>query len=62
MLAGGGGGHFKTGRFVRWAGGEPGKTIPQNILLTSLCRAMEIEVETFGDAKYGTGELEILRG
>ena len=62
VLAGGGGGHFKTGRFVRWASGEPDKTIPQNILLTSLCRAMELDVETFGDPKYGTGELEILRG
>lgn len=71
------GGYFKTGQFLKPNGWErlngnywgnvarrgedfaPG--VPHNRLLTSLCHAMEVPVETFGDTNYGTGEMPGLK-
>ncbi len=53
--------YFKTGRHLRWAGGQAGTTIPQNQVLTSLINSSGCpQVAHFGDAKYG-GELTTLR-
>lgn len=50
VLAGSAGGHFSTGRYLRF-GGEP-----HNQLLVSICQAMGIDVDTFG-APYVPGPL-----
>jgi hypothetical protein len=69
ILVGSAGGYFRTGRSVRvgsWAG-KPGtywKTgntgVPHNRLLASLCNAMDVAGEGFGDPKYA-GTLPELR-
>jgi hypothetical protein len=61
ILVGSGGGYFRTGRTVRvgsWAG-KPGQYwkagntgVPHNKLLASLCNAVDIPGDTFGDPKY----------
>ena len=61
ILAGSAGGYFKPGRFLPWPSGKPGTDIAQNRILASLCNAMDVPVETFGDKDYG-GELTLLRG
>ncbi len=54
--------YFKTGRFLRWAGGKEGESIPQNRILTALINSSGCpEVDYFGDPQYG-GELARLRG
>ena len=61
IIAGSGGGYFKTGRFLPWPSGTPGQNIPQNRVLASLCNAMDVPVGHFGEVDYG-GELTSLRG
>lgn len=52
--------YFKTGRYLRWAGGGDSK-IPHNQLMTSIINGSGCPpVEFFGDAQYG-GELAHLR-
>jgi hypothetical protein len=55
VLAGSGGGYFKTGRSLALTG------VPNNQLLVSLCNAMGTPVATFGEPRYG-GELVALKG
>lgn len=61
LLAGGGGG-WKTGRFltygdIRTRAPATPAAVPHNNLLVSICRAMGVPVDTFGDAQYCTGPL-----
>lgn len=51
VLAGGAGGRFKTGRYLQYAGDTHGK------LLVSICQAMGVDVQTFGNPTGGTGPL-----
>ncbi len=61
ILGGNHDGYFKTGRFLRWAGGQQGKSVPQNRLLTSLINSSGCPpVEFFGDRQFG-GELTALK-
>jgi len=54
--------YFKTGRYLRWAGGQEGESIPQNQVLAAIINGSGCpQVDSFGDAKYG-GELSALRG
>lgn len=65
VLAGSAGGHFKTGRYLKWGNyqGEAAKKNSDhggrsfNDLLTSLCHAMEIPVASFGDPRFCAGPL-----
>jgi hypothetical protein len=54
VLAGSCGGFFSTGQYVSVA------SQPHNRLLTTLCHAMGLDVDHFGDAAYGTGVMEQL--
>ncbi len=70
-LIGSCGEHFRTGRFLKlggWAalsgnywgdvtrrGGDFASGLPHNRLLVSLCQAMGVDVDTFGDPVYGSG-------
>ena len=47
-----GGGHFTTGRYMNFAGA------PHQKLLVSICQAMGLENQTFGDPTKGTGVLD----
>ena len=67
VLAGGAGGYFNTGRYIKYFddsdedeenAGEPPTDIGHNRLLVSLCNAMGIETEEFGDPRFGTGPLD----
>lgn len=51
LLAGGAGGHLRTGRYVRYADRA------HNDLLVSLCQAMGVDTETFGDPRFCRGAL-----
>ncbi len=51
LLAGSGGGAFKTGRYLNYNGD------PHNNLLLSLCHAMGVDLPTFGNPAYCTGTL-----
>jgi hypothetical protein len=51
VIAGGTGGAFRMGRHVQYAGDD------HNNLLVSLCRAMDVQVDTFGNPAYCTGAL-----
>ncbi len=57
VLAGSGGGYFKTGRFLTF----PGNT-PHNDLLTSIANAMGVDTDRFGNPAYCNGPLAKLRG
>jgi hypothetical protein len=57
LLAGSGGGYFKTGRRLDFQG-----TVPHNNLLVSIQNAMGIPATTFGDPAYCTGPLSGLSG
>lgn len=58
VMAGGCGGYFKTGRYLKYPAGTK-----HNNLLVSLCRAMGLsEQKTFGNPAYCTGELARLTG
>jgi hypothetical protein len=61
IIAGSAGGHFKTGRFLPWPSGTNGRDLPHNRVLASLCHAMDVPVDHFGEREYG-GPLETLRG
>ena len=61
VMAGSCGGYFKTGRYLRYAGGQGTRIVPHNGLLVSLCNAMDVPRETFGDPSLG-GPLASLRG
>lgn len=62
LLGGNHDGYFETGRFLRWAGGQEGTSIPQNRILTSLINSSGCPpVDYFGDPQYG-GELARLQG
>jgi hypothetical protein len=51
VLAGGAGGFFKTGRYLKYGGDH------HNNLLVSLCQAMGAEVSSFGNPAYCSGPL-----
>lgn len=51
VLAGGAGGRFKTGRYLKYQGESHGK------LLVSLCQAMGLDTKTFGNPMVGNGPL-----
>ncbi len=55
VIAGGAGGFFRTGRYLRF------DHAPHQKLLVSVCRAMGLDNPTFGDPSFGTGELAGLR-
>jgi hypothetical protein len=57
ILAGSCGGYFKAGQMIQLTETRA----PVNRVLVSLCNAMGVPSETFGDAEYG-GELAQLRG
>ena len=52
VIAGGGAGALKTGRFLTYPEGTP-----HNRLLVSLCQMFGVQTETFGDPKHGSGAL-----
>ena len=52
VIAGGGGGTWKTGRFIKYPDAPP-----HNNLLVSLCNAFGVETNTFGNPAYCTGPL-----
>ena len=56
VLAGGGNGAFRTGRYLDFKGA------PHQKLMVSLCRAMGLANDSFGKTDYGTGELAGLLG
>ena len=56
LLAGSCGGVFKTGRYLNYKGD------PHNNLLLSLCKAMDVDLSTFGNSAYCTGPLAGLTG
>jgi hypothetical protein len=62
VLAGGAGGAIRTGRFLQYgtAVGQPAP--PHNNLLVSICRALDVDVMTFGNPAYCTGPLAGLLG
>lgn len=51
VLAGNAGGRFTTGRYLRYNGE------PHNQLLVSICQAMGLSTQTFGNPSYGSGAL-----
>lgn len=51
LLAGSAGGYFRTGRYMQYANKS------HNDLLLSLCHAMGVEDETFGDPSFCSGPL-----
>lgn len=51
----GGAGYFRTGRYLKYRGA------PHQQLLTSICQAMGLPTETFGDRNRGSGPLAGLR-
>ncbi len=54
--------YFKTGRYLRWAGGQQGKPTPHNQVLAAMINGSGCPpIDFFGDAQYG-GELSALRG
>jgi hypothetical protein len=65
VLAGGAGGYFRTGRYLRFgnfpADGiknrEPHGGRTMNDVLISLCHAMDVNVSTFGNPAYCTGPI-----
>jgi hypothetical protein len=57
LLAGSGGGYFKTGRHLNFAG-----DIPHNNLLVSIMNAMGLPATTFGDPEFCSGPLVELIG
>lgn len=59
VLAGRCGGALTTGRFLRYgeAVGQPAP--PHNDLLTAICRAMDVAVDSFGNPAYCTGALPL---
>lgn len=52
VLAGSAAGRFSTGRYLHLDG------VPHNHLLVSICQAMGLDTETFGDERVGSGPLE----
>jgi hypothetical protein len=66
LLAGKGGGYFKTGQLIRlggWASApadgywKAGGHVSQNGILTSIVRAFGLPMESFGPPELGTSEL-----
>lgn len=61
ILGGNYDGYFKTGRFLRWASGRQGESLPHNQVLAAMINGSGCpQIEFFGDAQYG-GELTSLR-
>jgi hypothetical protein len=56
VLAGGAGGYFKTGRYLKYDGD------PHSNLLVSVCNAMGLPDTTFGNPAYCSGALPRLTG
>ena len=50
IIAGSGGGYFRTGRYLKQSGGNK----PLNQVLVSIAHAMDVPVSNFGPAKYGS--------
>lgn len=55
VMAGSAGGYFRTGRFLRYNNDS------HSNLLVSICQAMGVETNTFGNPAYCTGPLRMLR-
>lgn len=54
-------GYFRTGRYLRWAGGQQNQSIPHNRVMTSVINSSGCPpVDHFGDPQYG-GELLTLK-
>ena len=51
VVAGGAGGYLKPGRYLSYPGESHGK------LLVSICQAMGLSNESFGDPAFGAGGL-----
>lgn len=51
VLAGGAGGALRTGRFLRFDDAF------HNDLMVSLARAMDVDIDGFGDPRFNTGPL-----
>jgi hypothetical protein len=69
IVAGGCQGYFKTGRYIRFPRTRTARkdyqdwfNTPHNGLLVSLANAVGVPTTTFGDPRYGSGELARLRG
>jgi hypothetical protein len=61
LLGGNFDGYFRTGRYLRWAGGQQGQSIPHNQVLVSLINGSGCApLEYFGEQQYG-GELGALK-
>jgi len=58
VVAGSGGGYFKTGQFISYPD-APEK--PHSSLLVSVLNAMGLEDTTFGDPNYATGDIPELK-
>jgi hypothetical protein len=52
VLAGGGSSYFRFGRYLRYSGA------PHQKLLTSVCHALGVSIDTFGDATKASGPLD----
>jgi hypothetical protein len=52
IVAGGGQSYFRFGRYLRFNGA------PHQKLLTSVCHALGVPLDTFGDANRSTGPLD----
>lgn len=61
ILAGSAHGHFKTGQYIQHPSGKPGRSAPQNAILTALCNAMDVPAQHYGSPDYG-GPCAELRG
>ncbi len=57
ILAGSGGGYFKTGRYLSFNG-----VVPHNNLLVSIMNAMGLPATTFGNPAYCSGPIVELVG
>ena len=57
VVAGSCGGYFKTGRYLKYNGDTS-----HNQLLVSLCNAMDVTVNQFGDPAFANGPLPKLTG
>lgn len=56
VMAGSAGGYFKTGRFLKYNNDS------HSNLLVSIANAMGVPINSFGNPKYCTGPLRLLRG
>ncbi len=62
VIAGDAGGAFRTGRSLDFANERLVGQRSHNDFWLSICQAMGLEMETFGDPRHCTGPVEELRG